>query len=305
MSIPLPPLRSLRAFEATVRLGGVSAAARALNVTQPAVSQQLRVLETHLGLALLRREGGRMVLTPAGEAYAARLKGAFAEIAAATREVLAREPGDGPLTVSLLATFAQRWLIPRLAGFQSAHPEVEVRLHTANHLEDLWRQDVDLTIAPGDGAGGPGGAGGRAEFLMENEIFPVVSPSLLAARPLGAPADLADHVLLQVEAPPRADDWQNWLDAAGVPALAPRGRLTFESSSHALEAAVAGLGVAIGHTPFVVDALTTGSLAAPLDLSIGAGAAYYLMTADEQAERPQISAFRQWLLAQVAPTSPP
>jgi LysR family glycine cleavage system transcriptional activator len=303
MRARLPAFSSLRAFEATARLGSVTRAAAELGVSQPAVSQQLRQLEAVLEGPLVRRAAGGVVLTAAGELYAARLRRAFDELQAATDEVLATGADARVLTLSLLATFAQRWLIPRLAGFQRAHPDLEVRLLTTSRLVDLAREDVDLSIRAGSGRW----PGCRADFLIGNRIFPVASPALLARRPVQRPADLEGHVLLRVEAEPRERDWQRWLGAAGVPALEPRGWLTFASSSHALEAAIAGLGVAIGHTPFVIDGLATGRLVAPLSLEVGGEGDYFLVAARAKAERRKITRFRDWLLAEcrARPALPP
>jgi LysR family glycine cleavage system transcriptional activator len=303
MPARLPAFPSLRAFEATARLGSVTRAAAELGVSQPAVSQQLRQLETMLERSLLRRVAGGIVLTAAGELYAARLRRAFDELQGATEELLATGADARVLTLSLLATFAQRWLIPRLAGFQRAHPDLEVRLLTTSRLVDLAREDVDLSIRAGSGRW----PGCRADFLIENQIFPVASPALLARRPVHRPGDLAGQVLLRVEAEPRDRDWQRWLAAAGVPALEPRGWLTFASSSHALEAAIAGLGVAIGHTPFVIDGLAAGRLVAPLALEVGGDGDFYLVAARAKAERRKIAQFRGWLLAEcrARPGPPP
>jgi LysR family transcriptional regulator, glycine cleavage system transcriptional activator len=294
MPTRLPAFPSLRAFEATARLGSVTRAAAELGVSQPAVSQQLRQLEAFLERPLLRRVGGSLVLTAAGELYALRLRRALEELQGATDELLATGAEARVLTLSLLATFAQRWLIPRLAGFQRAHPDLEVRLLTTSRLVDLAREDVDLSIRAGSGRW----PGCRADFLIENQIFPVASPALLARRPVHRPADLAAQVLVRVEAEPRDRDWQRWLTAAGVPALEPRGWLTFASSSHALEAAIAGLGVAIGHTPFVTDGLAAGRLAAPLALEVGGGGDFFLVAARAKADRRKIIHFRDWLLAE-------
>ena len=256
MAPRMPPLSALRAFEAVVRHGSVTRAAAELGVTQPAISQRLRQLEAFLERPLVRRDAGGIAVSADGQAYAARLERAFAEIGAATEALRVGAGSERALTISVLATFAQRWLIPRLAGFQGAHPEIEVRLLATSRLADLWREDVDLAIRPGAGVE----RGERSDFLVANDLFPVASPAALERRPVRVAGDLAKQVLIRVEAEPRDQDWRRWLTAAGVRELRPRGWLPFTSSSHAIEAAIAGLGVAIGHTPFVVDALEAGRL---------------------------------------------
>jgi DNA-binding transcriptional LysR family regulator len=289
----LPSLSALRAFETTARHLSVSRAAEELRVTQPAVSQQLRQLEEFLQLRLTRRTGGRIELTPEGRAYAASLSRAFAEIAEATRRALAQRKA-GVLTASLLPTFAMRWLIPRLPSFQAAHPGVEVRLATTEREVDLLREDVDVAIRFGHGRWPKL----RADLLMPDEAFPVASPALIRRLALRRPADLARAAWLVVERPPRGEDWPRWLAAAKLAGLEPQGRLVLESSSQALEAAVAGLGVAIGHRPFVADDLASGRLAAPFAPKDASGEAWWLVSAEVDAELPRIRAFRDWILSQ-------
>ena len=293
MAARLPPLSCLRAFEAVARHRSVTRAAAELGVTQPAVSQRLRQLEAYFERGLVRRDAGGIAITAEGQAYASRLERAFAEIQAATEDLRAATAAERALTISVLATFAQRWLIPRLAGFQAAHPEIEIRLLATSRITDLWRDDVDLSIRPDAGKRGRA----RSDFLVANDLFPVASPALLERQPVRRPADLAAQVLLRVEAEPRDQDWPRWLAAAGVPQLQPRGWLPFASSSHALEAAIAGLGVAIGHTPFVVDALEAGRLAAPLERRIE-NDGYYLVATAERADSRRVRHFRSWLLAE-------
>ncbi len=168
---PLPSLRALQALEATARLGGVTAAAAELSVTQPAVSQQLRRLEEALETTLVDREASTFRLTRAGTAYAERLARAFADIRAATEEVRPQGDADRVVSLAVLATLAQRWLMPRLAGFQEAAPDIEVRLLTTSRLEDLERADVDLSIRMGP----PDGSAVLAEPLIDNRAFPVVN----------------------------------------------------------------------------------------------------------------------------------
>ena len=286
-------LRSLRAFEAVVRNRSVSRAAAELGVTQPAVSQRLRQLEELVGRPLLRRTPQGLAIEAEAELYAARIRRALDELAAATEAVRAPS-GGGPLTVSLLATFAQRWLIPRLSRFQEAWPEVEVRLLATSRPAELERSDVDLAIRCGSGRW-PGLA---SDYLMANRIGLAASPALLARLPVRGPADLQGHGLIRIEAPPRDRDWPRWLAAAGVPHLAPRRWLTFTSSTQALEAAVAGLGVAVSHTPFVADAIASGHLVQPLALTVPDTEGDYHLVGRRDPSR-NARAFRQWLLGEV------
>jgi len=289
-----PSLKALRAFETAARHLSVSRAADELAVTQPAVTQQIKSLENALGVRLVYREGQGLALTSPGRAYAERLHGVFHEIAAATADLLHQKKKSGALTVSLLPTLAQRWLIPRLGSFQAIHPEIEVRFSTTARVVDLHREDVDLAIRFGEGSW----PGCHSQHMMSNDMFPVLSPQLQAARPLVTPADLANHTWLHVEAEPRHRDWPSWLASAGVECLEPRSRIAFETSSQALAAATAGLGVAIGHRPFVMDDLSSGRLAMPLQAALSSTQAYYVITASGIMLSPRVAAFSDWLLAE-------
>jgi len=300
MTEMLPSLKALRAFEAAARHLNASRAAEELAVTQPAVTQQVKALEAFLGTRLLRRQGQGLTLTPTGRAFAERLHGAFAEITAATAEVLRRERGGGPLTVSMLPTLAQRWLIPRLGSFQEAHPEIEVRFSATARVVDLRREDVDLAIRFGDGAW----PGCESTFLMANDVLPVLSPKLLESQHIKSVEDLARHTWLQVDAEPRDTDWRDWLAAAGVEGMEPQGRVAFESSSQALAAATAGLGVALAQRPFVIDDVAAGRLVVPLDEVLTSEQAYYMVTAQERAGGHRVSAFREWLLGEATHAHP-
>lgn len=294
MNVFPPSLKALRAFESAARHLSMSRAADELAVTQPAVTQQIKALEAFLRIRLVYREGQGLALTPAGRAYADRLSGVFAEIGAATADLLRQEQKSGALTISLLPTLAQRWLIPRLGTFQAAHPEIEVRFSTTTRLVDLQREDVDLAIRFGDGSW----RGCESVFMMANDMLPVLSPQLQDALPLGMANDLADHVWLWVDAEPRANDWTVWLAAAGAQGLEPKGRIAFESSNQALAAATAGLGVAIGHRPFIMDDLSSGRLVTPLQTVLSSSEAYYVVTAGGGTPLPGVKAFQDWLLAE-------
>jgi LysR family glycine cleavage system transcriptional activator len=292
MDLP-PSLRCLRAFEAVARHRNVTLAAEELGVTQPAVTQQLRLLEQHLGTRLVRADRRGVDLTAAGAVLATRLVRTFDDVRDALSDAAGLAGQAAPLTLALLATLAQRWLIPRLPSFQAAHPDIEVRLLTTSRLVDLQREDVDLAIRVGDGQW----PGCRSDFLFENALFPVASPTLLARMPLSAPDDLACHVFISVDAPPRHDDWPRWLAHVGSENLAPQGRLSFASSAQALEAAAAGLGVAIAHTPFVEGDLRTGRLVAPFEARIVEPESFYLVAPRAAASLPRVAAFREWLLS--------
>lgn len=293
MSRRLPPLNALRAVEAVHRLGGVAAAARALNVSQPAISQHLRTLEADLGQPLFTRAAGRLVPTAAGAVLLPRLVQAFAQIEDGIRLIDATRD-DGPLTVAVLPTFAMRWLIPRLGQFQERWPAIDLRLATGTDpVAKVAEGTADIAIGFGRGAEDwPGLAAG---FLMPEVMFPVAAPALAAT--LSAPGDLAGVTWLEVEMPLRARDWAIWLDAAGVAGIEPRAIRRFDSSAQAIAAAVAGLGVLLTHGPFVTDDLAAGRLARPFDLTVQGPESYWLVHRPGRERRDDLRRFRDWLRA--------
>lgn len=298
MSPPLPPLNGLRAFEAAARHLSFTEAARELNVTQTAVSHQIRRLEERLGVALFRREHKRLMLTPAAETYLPAVRRAFDELRTATERLLRRDRRRA-VTVATIASFAVKWLVPRLAHFHQAHPDIEVRVTTGTALTDFQRDDVDLAIRYGLGRW----PGVEAVPLVREDVFPVCSPALRDGSPgLRHPQDLRQHTLIHLTMAP--DDWRVWFTAWGIEGIDPARGLSFDLQLSAIQAAVDGLGVMLGRTALVGDDLAAGRLVAPFDLVLPAGAAYYVVTPPETADEPRVRAFRDWLLSEVAPGAP-
>jgi LysR family glycine cleavage system transcriptional activator len=291
----LPSLNGLRAFEAAARHLSFTRAAAELNVTQTAISHQIRRLEEQLGLRLFIRRSRALLLTREAQEYLPAVRAAFDDLRLAT-ERLRRPEKAQLLTVSTIASLAAKWLLPRLAGFQEAHPGIEVRISTSNDLVDFRREEVDVAIRYGRGRW----PGLDARWLMAENIFPVCSPTLLKGpKPLKTPQDLANHTL--IHATTSREDWQLWLTAAGLPkALAARPALTFDLSLMALQAAVDGLGVALGRSAYVEADIAAGRLVVPFEMKLPAEAGYYVVAPQETAGTPKIARFRDWLLAVVA-----
>lgn len=288
MARPLPPLNSLAAFEAAARLGGFSKAAGELHVTPAAISRHIAILEDWLGRPLFERRSRGVELTPAGEEYRRECSEALDRIARATARQIERGRRR-LLRVNALATFTMRWLIPRLSSFQSAHPGIEVRLTTSREPVPALRGDVDVVIR-----GGPEQVRGYegTEFLREHRV-PVCSPRLLKRRPLRTPVDLAKHTLLHSAGLP--DVWPEWLRAAGVPDLNPRGALTLEHFYLTLQAAVDGLGVAIGPAALVADDVREGRLVKPFKGPTLPEWRYFAYLREGRAPEAAV-AFRDWLV---------
>ncbi|MBN8980856.1 MAG: transcriptional regulator GcvA [Rhizobiales bacterium] len=294
MASRLPSLNGLRAFEAAARHLSFTLAAQELNVTQTAISHQIRRLEEELGLKLFERKSRSLVLTPKASEYLPGIRAAFQDLRFATDRLL-RKDDDKVLTLSMITSLATKWLLPRLPAFQQMHPDIDVRITTSTALVDFRGGDVDAAIRYGRGQW----AGLRAEWLMADELFPVCSPALLEGpNALKKPEDLARFTLLHTSG--YVEDWRVWLTAAGLPAdIAKNPGLTFDLSLMTVQAAVDGIGVAIGHTAFVQDDIAKGRLVAPFDITLPEDAGYYFVAPQQNTKVPKIAAFRDWLMKTV------
>lgn len=288
----LPPLSALKAFEATARLGSLTAAAAELFVTHGAVSRHIRALEEWAGAALFERAGKRLKLTEAGTRYRDEIGGAFDGIAAATERLRASAGKPRQLTINALPTFAMRWLLPRLARFQQMEPQVELRLVTSDEaVERLAHGSYDIAIRR-EAAPVPSGIIGAA-FLEEREI-PVAAPELLARMPVTVPADLSRHTLLHADTRPSA--WSRWLAAADAEDAGEKAvRQDFDHFYLALQAASDGLGVALGPLPIIADDIRAGRLAAALEGPALPSRPYCWLVPEAQAADPLIASFCTWL----------
>jgi LysR family glycine cleavage system transcriptional activator len=292
MTARLPSLNGLRAFEAAARHLSFTVAASELNVTQTAISHQIRRLEQELGIRLFIRQNRALALTPEAKEYLPGVRAAFNDLRLATERLLRRD-NDHVLTVSTLASLAAKWLLPRLSAFQEAHPGIDVRITTSASLVD-FKSGVDAAIRYGRGHW----PGLRADWLMADELFPVCSPALLAGKkPLRRPEDLADHVLLHSSSG-NDDDWRLWLTAAGLPAnLSKQPGVTFDLVFMTVQAAIDGIGVAMGRTSYVEADIAKGRLVVPFKIALPADAGFYLVSPEPSSDSPKLLAFRQWLVA--------
>jgi LysR family transcriptional regulator, glycine cleavage system transcriptional activator len=292
----MPPLNPLHAFEAAARHLSFTKAAAEMNVTQGAVSRQVKALEDHLGFELFTRTPAGIVLTPGGYAYAAALTDAFDRVARATDELVTAR-SHTVLTIRSYTTFLVRWLIPLLPDFHVKHPNIEVRLVSASDPVDFQRDNVDLAIRYGSGRW----RSLESDLLLTDELFPVCSPKLAAEAGLSSPADLGTCTLLHLKL--RRADWPDWLAEAGYPALEPANHLFLEDLGVVYQCAIAGLGVAIGQAAYVADELAMGRLVAPFDAVLRRTTGYYLVCPKERVGVTKIATFRRWLRDVVGRTS--
>lgn len=295
MAARLPSLNGLRAFEAAARHLSFTNAAQELNVTQTAISHQIRRLEEELGLKLFVRQNRSLALTPQAVEYLPGIRAAFQDLRSATDRLL-RNGADNVLTVSTLTSFAVKWLLPRLASFQAQHPDIDVRITTSTELVDFRSGNVDAAIRYGHGQW----QGLHSDWLMAEHLFPVCSPTLLkGARALREPEDLARFTLLHTSS--TSDDWRLWLTAAGLsPHLSQNAGLTFDLAFMTVQAAIDGIGVALGHTAYVADDIAKGRLVVPFHIKLPADAGFYFVTPQDKTTAPKIAAFRTWLKTAMA-----
>ncbi|HEV3175301.1 MAG TPA: transcriptional regulator GcvA [Stellaceae bacterium] len=289
------PLNGLRAFEAAARHLSFTRAADELHVTQAAVSHQVKTLEQRLGVKLFRRLPKSLRLTDEGQALLPELRDAFERMARALNRVTSAQ-GAAALSVSTLMTFALTWLVGRLPRFQARHPDIEVRLNTTGRMVDFAREDVDVAVRYGDG----NWPGLTVEKMFEDELTPLCGRAYKDR--LRMPKDLRDVPLMDASPPEPASvgEWGTWLRAAGINHLPMTRGAVFDSTKIAAQAAVDGMGVAIGSPYLFAEDIAAGRLFQPFPLTVRNGKAYWLVCAEGTATRPKIKAFRDWVFSELA-----
>lgn len=289
---PLPSLNALRAFAVAARTGSLVRAAETLGVTPGAISRLIRQLEADLGLGLYRRTARGIALTEAGAAYAVPLTEAFDRIGAATRAVRRRH--EHRLALSLMPTFAMRWLMPRLHRFQAAHPGITVEVTVSERPVDFAAEPIDLAVRLG---AGPWPAA-TAEHLMGETVALVASPALLGQRPIAVPADILDHTLLVHSTRPQA--WAEWFGVAGLDSGLIRPGPAFEHFFLSIAAAESGMGLALVPRLFIAEDLARGRLVEPLAVVVERTESYRIGHAPGRERDPVIATFKAWLKAEAA-----
>lgn len=289
----LPPLNSLKAFEAVARLGTVVRAADELCVSHGAVSKQLAVLRDWVGVALFHRQAAGLRLTAAGEELLQEVQPALDRMAYGAAKI-ARHRTVRPLSVSAPPTMTLHWLLPRLTGFLVQHPEVRIQLNNRRAAGDALPAGVEFMVRRGLSR-----APGLFQVsFMEERVTPVAAPRLLAGAGVSAPADLARLPWLVADM--RGGDWPAWLQFAGQPGLAAGTSLHFDHTYLALEAARDGLGVAMAPLCLLQSDMDAGELVAPFPGLVMPAAPYVLAYEERLRKDAAVAAFHAWLVAEGA-----
>ena len=284
-------MQALRAFEAAARMRSLTRAAESLHLTHGAISHQIKALEADFGVRLVERAGRGIRLTDEGERFASRVRTLLSELAEAVREVTERS-NPRQWRVSVMPSFAARWLLPRIGRFLAAHPDIDLDVWASVALTDFRRDDIDAAIRYGSG----NYAGAVTEYLMDDVYFPVCSPRLAGGRLPARPADLAHHTLLRSE----NEFWQPWFAAAGLDWPEPTRGPMFNDTSHVLQAAVEGQGVALARSSLIGNDLNNGVLVRPFQITVPSPHKYFLVYPPRLANSPKLAVFRQWVLDEIA-----
>jgi LysR family glycine cleavage system transcriptional activator len=285
----LPPLPALASFLAAVETSSFSRAAQRMALTQSAISRQIALLEDWLGVPLFERRGRRVMPTPAALAYAEAVGPAVEKLRSATRRLLT-PAADRALTIATLPSFGMRWLAPRLPGLTARHPELLVNFAARSYPFDFAEERFDAAIH----FGLPDWPGADHALLFHEDVVAVCSPDWLARHPVATPADLLRHSLLSLEA--RPDAWTRWFAAAGMDDMATPEGPVYEHFLMLAHAAAAGMGLALIPSFLIRPELASGALVTPLDITLVASEAYYLVWPRRSSHSPLFDRFRHWLL---------
>lgn len=294
----IPSTSMLLAFDAAARHLSFTRAGEELALTQSAISRQIQALEQLLGVALFQREGRLLTLTEVGRRYAIDLAPALARVHGASSRALAFRGGTAQLHLSALPTFTARWLMPRLAGFYAQHPDILVHLHARAGEFSLDNSGLDAAI----NVGVEPFTGLVAHRLLDEEMVLVGSPLALQRHPVRQAADVAAHrLLLNVN---RLEAWREWFDLQQLPVRHMRPGAQFDVSLHLIQAAAAGIGLALVAKFLVAEELRSGQLVQLPLPGLPSRRAYCLLYPPDKAQWPPLVAFRDWLLDQLPPPSP-
>ncbi|MBS0339671.1 MAG: transcriptional regulator GcvA [Proteobacteria bacterium] len=291
----LPPLQTLRAFEAAGRLLSMSRAAQELHVTHGAISRHIKNLEDHLGVALFQRLTRRITLTEAGAQFLVAVTNVLSDLTRESERLRGRDP-EARLRISTSVSFASKWLAPRLHRLKDLHPELDIHLDVTDVNVNLSDGQVDAAIRYGSGRYGRV----AAERILEEWVSPVCSPVYLEQMGgLSTASDLTKCTLLHEDR--MLVNWEQWFNAAGLKRTRIRRGPAYSHGSMAIEAAIRGEGVALGRSALVGDDILAGRLVAPLpELALSVERGYDLVYQTDRRAQPKLRALRSWLLDEVA-----
>lgn len=288
----LPSTALLAAFEAAARTGGITLAARELNLTQSAVSRQIKLLEDQLEVELFVRERQSIRLTTAGEAYAREIREALRKISTASFNLHAN-PKGGTLNLAILPTLGTRWLAPRLPKFLAQNPGITINLATRLTYFDFRTEALDAAIH----FGRRDWPGIEMVLLRSEQVVPACSPELKKQYGFRAAGDLKNAPLLSISTRPNA--WEQWFSAQNI-AGASGQTMYFDQFATVSQATMVGVGIALLPTFLIQDELASGKLVRAIDLPMESAERYYLVWPPERSKHPPLIAFRDWLLAETA-----
>ncbi|MCP4982866.1 MAG: transcriptional regulator GcvA [Gammaproteobacteria bacterium] len=288
----MPPLNSLKCFEAAGRLMSFTAAAKELNVTQAAISHQIKVIEGFLGLSLFQRYPRRLALTEPGKALLPEVIEAFDRVSLAIG-ALGNEQYSNLLSVRLAPSFAAKWLSPRLKYFWLQYPEIDLCLYHAHAAVDFEREEIDIAVTYGKGDW----PGVVVDKLLSLDFFPVCAPAFMHNdKPLNDINNLCYYTLLHDA---NYECWHGWLNLAGAEGINADKGTIIDDTNVLIQAAIDGQGIALGSTPFVEDHLEAGRLIKPFDIELVNDFCYYVVCPQSHLKNPAVIAFKEWLLSLV------
>ena len=289
MARRLPPLNSLKSFEAAGRLLSFTRAAQELNVTQAAVSHQIKVIEEFLGVPLFIRSPRKLVLTEQGRALLPEVIEAFDKVSNAIG-ALQQEPSNKMVSVRLAPSFAAKWLSPRLKYFWLQYPEIDLCLYHAHPAVDFDREQIDIAVTYGKGDW----PGVLADPILSLDFFPVCTPAFMSNdKPLSDINNLRYYTLLHDAS---YECWADWLKLANLEEINANKGTIIDDTNVLIQAAVDGQGVALGSKTFVQDLLDSGKLIKPFDITLANDFAYYIVCPEAHLKNPSVRAFKDWLL---------
>ena len=295
--VSMPPLNSLKAFESAGRHMSFTEAAKELHVTPAAISHQIKTLESYLGVKLFHRKNRSLELTAAGQACLPGLRKGFDYLGAAIERIQSTVAAE-PLLISAPPIFGAKWLVPRIAEFSVAHPEVQIRIDPLQKISELEGPETDVAVRFGRGRY----PGLRAQRLMSQEVFPICSPELLHGKhPLVSPTDLRWHTLIHFDPTfydPDWPQWEKWLRAARVTDVDATIGPHFSSPNFTIQAVLEGQGVALAVSLMADELVAQGQLIQLFNVNYPGNYGYYGVVSEEKVEEHRVNAFWEWLISE-------